>query len=493
MPWPRFFVKGFLPLCLLAVLAPLSMSACAESLALEEPGDDVLFYQPRSMANFDDSTVYLVNTNYDKRFSAGWISAIDVAQIVAAIDANTSGAAAVSRPLMVPRLGGRLVFNINNTKAFLPHAGSGILTVIDLNPGPNGTTLSCGDTGDRSNLPTDLANTSCDRFHLVDLIDQAWQQDTTRKQSDFSDPAAVVYVPANGTTPETLLVGYLGVSWLTTLSLTDAPDPTSARMAAANLSAPTIATSATSIRHLTPSVADPLTVYASGSASDGSTVFPLSLSGTQVTQGSGIDLAAPTGGSAVERSLVSPVDSSLIYTLNRQPDEVVTLKRTLRPVGLVNSADRAAGKADTVPSATLQLQAEVVGVDSSQPFDLVYASRSSAAGSSLSDIVAVVGVAKNTVYFLQPTPTGLRLVGRVPLESDRILTSPTPALEGGGPGGIAYINARAYGSTYTDLLFVSNYYSHTLSVIDISSQSAGAFKEVLRIEGNNLGPSLRYP
>ncbi len=487
-PRPRFCPKRLAPFWLLALLISWATASCAESLSLEVPGDDVLMYQPRSMATLDNNTVYLVNTNYDRRFSAGWISAIDVAQIVQALDANTSGTNAITRQLMVPRLGGRMVFDSTKQRAFLPHSGAGILTVLELETTPTGRSLSCDGTGDRSDLPTDLLNTSCDRDHLIDLIDQAWQQDTTRKRTDFSDPAAVAYLPPpTETQPATLLVGYLGFPMLTSLSLPAVTNTSMARVVGASLSAPNFSTSAARIRHLEPALAVPNTVYISGASGDGSTVLPFTASGGQVTQLAGVDMASAIGSSIVERTLVSPVDSNVIYALNRLPDQIATIKRVQRPVGTATSTT------PVVPSAALQLQAEVVSIDGSQPFDLVYAQRS-IGEPTMSDIVAVVGVAKNTVYFLQPTPNGLRLVGRLPLESNRILSSPTPALEGGGPGGIAYVNARGFGTpTYTDLLFVSNYYSHTLSVIDISSRSAAGFKEVLRIEGNNLGPSLRYP
>ena len=63
---------------LMAVIAAVVSTACTEVVTGGEEGPDKSLYFPSSMTVSDSQFVYVLNSNFDQRYTSGWLSILDL-------------------------------------------------------------------------------------------------------------------------------------------------------------------------------------------------------------------------------------------------------------------------------------------------------------------------------------------------------------------------------------------------------------------------------
>jgi hypothetical protein len=149
-------------------LLSCALAACVRNLPGEDPPADAFYYPNGIVASVDGAHAYVVSSNFDQRFNAGWVGVIDVAE------AENGRKDAIVQQLKVPSLGGDIALSPDGRLAVVAHRGQQMLTVIDVSA--DGSRLTCGKKSDDAGLDTSEERTDCDRDHLVfiDPDDERW-------------------------------------------------------------------------------------------------------------------------------------------------------------------------------------------------------------------------------------------------------------------------------------------------------------------------------
>lgn len=150
------------------------------------------------------------SSNFDLRFSAGWVSLVDVDALFTAGEP----ADAIVDQVRLPSFGGPIAVarlgESERTLAVLGHRGAQTLSVIEITSEGGTPRLSCGDPDATADLSTLERRTDCDRRHLYVLDDDNLADfPATLDADDFTDPYAVAFVPRVETGELLLVVGFL--------------------------------------------------------------------------------------------------------------------------------------------------------------------------------------------------------------------------------------------------------------------------------------------
>jgi hypothetical protein len=204
----------------------LLASGCAFELPGEPPPEKAFYYPIGLAVSPDQTTAYVVSSNFDQRYNAGWVSAVDLRKLVDAIDsvscagtckagsrcvvggsgfecvalanaskcgscqpfevcADVSGAfqcrqlpdltAAMGQQLRVPSLGGQIALDPLGRFAVVAARGGRPLTRIELGSTceqylGTGCQMHCGDPNAREGLDTPAQKTDCDCGHLTRVV-----------------------------------------------------------------------------------------------------------------------------------------------------------------------------------------------------------------------------------------------------------------------------------------------------------------------------------
>jgi len=216
-------MKKALLSCRLGVLmlAACDLWACAQKVKGEPR--PLAFYYPLDVELAPDGThAYVVSSNFDHRFTSGWISTIDLEEVKprdpadGTIDGAVDGVLAPGKvivaeggQLSVPSLGGPLAVEPgpNGKVAVLAHRGEQVITVLAIVDG----VLSCGDAESTAGLTSVEQETDCDRRHMFKLNSpanlSAAEWGTTIPLAALNDPYAVTIFTSNGETR--VAVGFL--------------------------------------------------------------------------------------------------------------------------------------------------------------------------------------------------------------------------------------------------------------------------------------------
>jgi DNA-binding beta-propeller fold protein YncE len=164
---------------LAAAVSAVVAVGCARDLPGEDPPPNA-FYFPISLAAAPDGRhVYVVSSNFDLRYNAGWVSTIDLGGVL------DGGAAFAGDELRLLPLGGQIAVAQSGSMAIVAHRGASALSLIEI----DGAALSCGDPNATEDLSTQERQTDCDRAHVLQLDAQDFPGDLPEIAVD--DPFAV--------------------------------------------------------------------------------------------------------------------------------------------------------------------------------------------------------------------------------------------------------------------------------------------------------------
>ncbi|RYF03017.1 MAG: hypothetical protein EOO40_12665 [Deltaproteobacteria bacterium] len=152
----------------------------------------------------------------------------------------------------------------------------------------------------------------------------------------------------------------------------------------------------------------------------------------------------------VSGAIFSPVDASRVYLAQANPDAVAILERSEVPASTV--------QADGTITYAPRLQTQVgptAPMNDARPSQVVYVQR----GNANSDLLAVSSLARDAIFFFEPSEGALKLAGRFALA------------RGQGPFDLMHVAADG-----KDYLFVTTFFDHGLTVLDISSAAYGDFR-----------------
>lgn len=175
--------------CLMAGIGWL-VSGCTTEVLGEMPPDSGLYY-PNNMVSSDGRYVYILNSNFDQRYNAGWISVLDLGQQEPHLYTRAEGG-----QLRVLSLGGDLALDkeSNPSQLVVSHRGSGTLSLVDLQVGDGEkVTLSCGEQGDKAGLRPEESVTDCSKDRLYRLPDAVAASDLEIDVDYVRDPYALQY------------------------------------------------------------------------------------------------------------------------------------------------------------------------------------------------------------------------------------------------------------------------------------------------------------
>jgi hypothetical protein len=466
--------------CVALVLLTLS---CGRDLPLEPPGSNVALYYPTSLAlSPDGRTGYIVNTNFNQRFSAGWITSFDVGTLFS----SAMPRQALHRQALTPSLGGKLSLSADGLHGFVAHRGSGVLTVLDMQPGA-AERVTCSAAGNRpTDLPPMLRRTDCDRAHLVDLIDGMQQVAKAQHYSlnfrDLQDPAPVAYLAGNATQAPGLVVGFLGSGWLASLST-----PASGKVAVLNNYAlPNTSLHTLAVQAGAQSVGHPTALYATSRrtrASDRpSAVLAFDLAalspgpaGLDAQPGATTaDLAADAGG-LDSRGLVQSPDGVHLVAIDRFPDALVVLRRSALPIS-VDSGPQPLGSTAPLTPAEVPAVASVdqlrvvstAAIYEGRLTDVLYLPRQNG------DLIVASSVDSDTLYFFSLRGDAIALVGRLKLERAQ------------GPYALAQVTVNNRST-----LLATTFYDHGLVAIDVSAADPKNFTQLFEVHEDDLQSAQR--
>jgi hypothetical protein len=440
----------------LLLLSLVFATGCGRELPLEVPtAQQPLFYPGSLKLSADGNTGYIVNTNFNQRFSSGWISSFNVGTLVGA----ASPLLALQRQAFVPSMGGALALSADGTQAVLPHRGQALVTVLDLSPGTGGASCS-GQGGSRAHLSTQLLRTSCDKNHLIDLVaglgDRLPPAGVDR--NGLRDPLAAVALPPPNAS--SMAIGFLSSSYLMTLDL--APPGGGAKVGQWVSLSPYLLNS---LGVLPASTGTPLstpqligTSHAHGIGSVGSTVLSVDVpsllaapSGGPLGAVTAGDVEGSCGGRGIAAVAAAP-DGQHLYAINRHPNALVVLRRQQDPTTAVPG-----GAVRLAAAATLTVTA-AQALDEVRLGDVLYVPRPNG------DLLVASGVDTDRLYFFDPQGDNVSLLGSLRL--------------GQGDGVFSLAHTQVGGKT---ILLATLFFSHGLAAFDLSGASLAQFTQLFAV------------
>lgn len=453
---PRFFR---LPLAGVVVLFT-ALAACVAPLPGEVPPADAILYFPGAMATMPDGrSAYVVSSNFDQRFDAGWLTRIDLDALADALSDKTDASKALRQVLHVPSLGAELQVSAARKRMYLSHRGTGLLSLYDIGAADSQNaglqSISCGDGNNKAQLSGYARRTDCDAAHLFDarktMAVRLGVQHAAERE-DFDDLASLG-VDSNGQ----LWLGFLGDKHLVAVD-----DPADASMP--SLSTLLEGPQGSTYAHVLPlSDGSLLAAGQLGELMDGrlqddgprqallshfSAAPTRRTSNYQPARNLGDQRGIIRGTPGLPRICVSPRDNSRVFALSQAPDALLTLALTTEPQSVVQADG-------SVTQAKSPLQVKLVqayALTDAKLTDLQYIPR--AAG----DVLVATSLDKEALYFFDVSLDEVHLLHRIRLPQSH------------GPYRVLPVLLRG-----KEALLVSTFFDHGLSIIDISSPSFADF------------------
>lgn len=443
----------------LLLAAFLGAGACARELPGEAPPARSFYYPQDVAATPQGRYVYVLSSNFDQRFNAGWVSVVDVDAVLDAVDAERENPrAAVVHQLRVLSLGGELALAPDGKRGLITHRGvrraQPLVTVFSASDA--GSKLRCGDPNDNTGLNTADRRTDCDREHLLELdvdlernvanpfsaVAWHWGGDAdvpVAAVGMLGEPVMVVLGLAEPATQLGVLpVGQGGIS-----SIAVHPDASGRYLAA--------------LSHLGGAQPQPSSIY---SIELGVRAGEPDIAASRVARDA---LHQQTGGRDLADIAFAP-DGQHAYVTNRygdandpQPGGVVATRSAFADVERSETQARARPVYEAVGSQPIAVE----------PAQLAYVPRPQG------DLLAVASFTDDTVDVLAVEGGQLQPVARI----DGV---------GAGPFAVEHVSRAG-----RQLLWVSNFIDHSLAVVDVSSESPGAFSVIARLTNPDLPPGDR--
>ncbi|MCK5688674.1 hypothetical protein KAI87_05350 [Myxococcota bacterium] len=457
-------------LTVLVLLGSLSLS-CAQETGGDPPPDKSLYYPVWIEPSPSGDNLYVVNSNFDQRYSSGWLSVINIDDFLAAGMTTDKGDAIVTS-LDIPSLGGALSIIPGGKMAVISHRGLPTLTLLEI--GSNDSAIDCGSaTGSRGSLTRDQEFTDCDEAHLFMMSGEAFDEEDG-KDSWVSDPYAMASFKhsLDGSTEETLLaVGHLGTGRLSLYQVS----PLGSSPAFTEERSFSLGSSGTGDLMMMPSnsTMGDHTFLAATSQYTGSLTSSMYAIDVDLLR-AGEDHVSVTRpisqdiGGAELFGLSFSTDGERAYVSNRgsvwganNPDAVVVMD-----TAMLTSMERPESTSDWEPQSAPGFQVLSAQAVPGRPAQTVYIHR--ALGP---DLLAVASFDENALYFFEVRGSELYLVGYL----DEY-TSDSGEDVGDGPFILRHIQRDN-----KEILLVLSFYDHTLMALDVTSLDAGDFTPIARL------------
>lgn len=448
----------------------ITVAACVRTLPGQDPPAAARLYYPNRMAlSGDGNSLFVVSTNFDERYNVGWITRVDLPTLLPmlAADANVivdenQASASLTQSVRVPSLAGDLVVDAAHNRAYLAHRGQGIITSLDITTNAQGQTdIDCGDktAADAQLGLTHLEQqTSCDRAHMFDLTRANRATSATTDVHYWSDPFALALVSTAGNEYPTLMAGFLGASTLLAMQ----PGPNAQDL---SIKQP-IALSSATLGHLLAIPQGPGLPPAAGSLL-GTTHFapeqtargalyavdvslllsdPAQAKQSVVRYDLGQMLGAGDSPADITGVVFSTRDASRLFVAHRSPSAVVMLARTVQS----SSSFDPNGQLQTKSAVGFELK-DVQTTGDKRLSQMAYVERDAG------DVLAVLSLTGDMLYLFDVSGDSLLLSGRYQFAP------------GQGPVDIVHVVDGAQ----HHYLFVTTFFDHGLTVLDISSPKLG--------------------
>lgn len=432
-------------------------SACTRNVTGQKPLGS--FHFPTSMALSPSGDIlYVVNSNFDKRFSSGWVSVVDLRQLIQ--DGAQESDWLLSR-LNVPDLGGTIAVNATGTRAAIAHRGTPMVSLIEI----DGTTLSCGDAGSTSSLSTALQQSDCDKYHFLEIAGGAYGATSTA--ADLIAPFALSWVNADisGTPTSLLALGFLDSAWLAFYEENASANP----RLKLHGTAQEIGKSGIGQLIVHPDASGNfLAGLSQAISSDGvqSSVYDIDIERQLAKAHNAValhDIHAAAGGSELNQMVFSPDGSRAYVTSRSTPDSIVSLNSTVRLLPDLQS--------DGTVSLYARPAYDVVGAFplKGRPTGLTYIPKGSG------DLLVATAFEDDKTFILSPEADTLSVVRE---------------LDDVGNGPFALTSTTVDGR---DLVIVAAFYDHSLAVYDVTSSSPADFKLLVKVRNEKISAEKSVP
>jgi len=457
-------------------------AACSIDVAGTTPPDQALFYPTTMELSANGRYVYVVNSNFNQTYSSGWLSVVDLDLVLA--QEATGNAAIINREaggqLRIPNLGGEMAISADGASALIPHRGANprgevMITRVELNT--ENAQVSCGDRDFEEGFTGRESTTDCDEDHLIRVFANG-ADDLAPEATPHSEPLegqlenafssdSFTWTDSTGALREMVAIGYLTSGNVRFYEYKDG--------AYSFVDMFETSLSVTTKIGFHPGIDAPFLVAAGGSAS-ASKVCTIDLARSFEEQDPVIfSHSQPNNGGRKIYGFDFSVDGEDLLVVNRSglalgspgtdsyANSLVRMDARLERT-TVQETDGSWNQDVLRPAMTVT---ETVLLDGRATDVAVFAKANG------QEVVAVTGFDNNKLSLFSSSGDALVLETRWDLDTDG-----TSAL-GVGEGPVALRHTFRDGK---DLLLVLNFFDHSLSIFDISAQSASDYQLVMKVQ-----------
>ena len=462
------------------------VAACARTLPGDPPPASAFYFPVGIGVSPDERYAYIANSNFDLRYSAGWVSLVD-------LDAAIAGASmseVVLSQVKILSLAGGISLSPSGAMATIAHRGAATLSLLEI--GADGRTASCGDAGATTSLSNEEKYTDCDRAHMLPTLCTAPQLDSDKRPSscpweeggvrrvfpeelyeeELSDPFATLlftHTPAAGGQEALLAVSHLtpgdtSSSQSNRLLLFRVDTGSNAGEAITLSPLKSIALGFAGISSLairpdgTGSFLAAATQQYDSSISEASTIYAIDVEKTLTENKdryAGHSVNSEAGGASIAGLAFAEPNGNLAYVNNRSPDSVVVMDTSLE-----DSRER---DSSGVVQMVRRPRFHVLGatVLPKRPASLLQVKRQSG-----EDLLAIASFTDDAVFLMSIEGESLRLTGRLDVP-------------GNGPFALAHVTRGT-----RDYLLVITFFSHALLIYDVTGAEASRFPLVAELHSS---------
>ena len=488
----------FPSLCLFLVAVAIGPGLCGcagESVTGAVPPQGAFYFPaavqtlPIDPAVATSRFALVANTNFDTRFKVGWLSVVDVDALLTA-SAPVEGvvqqldnvpADAVVQQLNLPSFAGPIAIDTSTEfaegetrLAFMGHRGSYLLSIVEVTVQDGVPRISCGDAAATTALNSMERQTDCDRRHLYSLQDNANLAgfDVSVSTDNLIDPYAVAIYSDPVSSELKLAVSFLShnatdTTRLLVFRVQTHPGPNEPFLVPEHVVG--LGQAGVSSIAVRPSdcaqLGDCATYLAAtshlfGGLSETSAIFAVTFSVDGTIRETTHGVAADIGGGEVGDLVFTP-DGQSAFATNNGPDSLVAIDSSQHSQQVLGGATGATyvvepsyGLIDALPlagrpSALVYFTGQVDGIER--------------------DFVATTGFTGNELDFVSVTGGALFSVAQL-------------RDVGSGPFGLAQL-ADAAG----DLLLVSTFYDHGVTVVRVPANNAAAATTITHVRSAEFG------
>jgi hypothetical protein len=464
---------------------------CVLDLYGEAPVDQSIYY-PVSMASSQDGKhLYVLSSNYDQRFNTGWVSVVDVDAVLE----RNGDVTATSTPLRtraaggqvsVLNLGGMLALDSSGEHLLVSHRGQNHLSQTRLSwidIGDGGGSIACGDADFTGDMTAQEGKTDCDEGHIVRIEEDGgddtnpdYTTDVEFRENQFENALSIASFDLksdDGTSRSMMAVGFVSSGYVRLYEIIDG-NPVFVETLDAALTG--------GGQMVYREIAGDQYLLVGGRGIDGDAVAALDLT-ESLNEDDAVTYAAGLEGlvAASVLGLDASPTGERIYVGSGDPrpgfEGVADVLAVLDGTAILTNEHTSN---DLVGESVVRPSLDVVSVEPllGRPSAVRYVARGpDALGNARDDLVVVSAFDGDALYIFVPTPEGARPVARIELDT----RSSDQQGVGQGPFSIEVLEREG-----RILLFVANFFEHSLSVFDLSAASPSDFWQVAKVQNETI-------